>query len=117
MKKTGIFILAIALLCMTSGEILARPSHHHHGRHWHHRSYTSIGFVYGMTPRYYYPYHAYVAAIPIQSTTVNYIQRSADEISAPQYWYYCTDPQGYYPYVRECRGSWKKVPPFPSQVN
>lgn len=30
-----------------------------------------------------------------------------------QYWYYCRDPEGYYPYVRECRGRWEPVEPTP----
>lgn len=28
----------------------------------------------------------------------------------PQYWYYCADPAGYYPYVPQCRGYWQRVP-------
>ena len=27
-----------------------------------------------------------------------------------QYWYYCTNPQGYYPTVPECRPGWQRVP-------
>jgi hypothetical protein len=29
------------------------------------------------------------------------------------YWYYCTNPQGYYPYVQECLGTWHALPPAP----
>jgi hypothetical protein len=32
---------------------------------------------------------------------------------APQYWYYCANPTGYYPYVAQCQGSWQKVPASP----
>jgi hypothetical protein len=28
-----------------------------------------------------------------------------------QYWYYCTDPQGYYPYVTDCPSGWLQVVP------
>ena len=37
--------------------------------------------------------------------------------SEPQqsYWYYCQDPQGYYPYVRNCPGGWQQVLPTPPQ--
>jgi hypothetical protein len=31
----------------------------------------------------------------------------------PGYWYYCNNPQGYYPYVRECTGEWQNVPANP----
>jgi hypothetical protein len=30
-----------------------------------------------------------------------------------QYWYYCDDPSGYYPYVRECAAAWEPVPTVP----
>lgn len=31
---------------------------------------------------------------------------------APEsYWYYCADPQGYYPYVKSCPLGWQKVAP------
>jgi hypothetical protein len=29
------------------------------------------------------------------------------------YWYYCSNPQGYYPYVRQCTGQWETVPATP----
>jgi hypothetical protein len=27
------------------------------------------------------------------------------------YWYYCTDPAGYYPYVQRCKVAWTPVVP------
>jgi len=29
---------------------------------------------------------------------------------APQTWYYCSDPAGYYPYVTQCNTGWQVVP-------
>jgi hypothetical protein len=29
----------------------------------------------------------------------------------PNYWYFCQDPQGYYPYVKKCPKGWTKVIP------
>lgn len=29
----------------------------------------------------------------------------------PSYWYYCTQPAGYYPYVQQCSQPWMKVVP------
>ena len=29
-------------------------------------------------------------------------------------WYYCEDGKGYYPYVKECPGGWKRVPASPA---
>lgn len=31
----------------------------------------------------------------------------------PQYWAYCQNPEGYYPYVQECFGGWVPVVPAP----
>ncbi len=31
------------------------------------------------------------------------------------YWYYCDNPQGYYPYVQQCPGGWRQVVPSPPQ--
>jgi hypothetical protein len=31
--------------------------------------------------------------------------------AASQYWYYCQNPAGYYPYVQQCTTNWQPVPP------
>jgi hypothetical protein len=31
----------------------------------------------------------------------------------PQYWAYCQNPEGYYPYVQDCPGGWVPVVPAP----
>lgn len=31
----------------------------------------------------------------------------------PQYWYYCANPAGYYPYVPQCPVGWQRVPATP----
>ena len=33
-----------------------------------------------------------------------------DQPYAPQTWYYCSDPAGYYPYVTQCNVGWQTVP-------
>ena len=30
-----------------------------------------------------------------------------------QVWYYCPNPQGYYPYVAQCYSGWQAVPATP----
>lgn len=54
---------------------------------------------------YYYPAPATV----IQQPPV-YVQ-PAPSSEEQQYWYYCQNPQGYYPYVKECPKGWMKVVP------
>ncbi|MDR0775840.1 MAG: hypothetical protein LBE81_04280 [Azonexus sp.] len=38
-----------------------------------------------------------------------YIERNMPRSNA--FWYYCRDPAGYYPYVKECREGWLAVLP------
>ena len=32
-------------------------------------------------------------------------------------WYYCNNPDGYYPYVKHCNSAWQAVPPTPPPQN
>jgi hypothetical protein len=76
--------------------------------------------MFNMNP-WYYPYYSYaypyayqaVVSAPIPTA---YVQRSSDDAPDQQFWYYCTKPQGYFPYVRECQGKWQKVIPFPVET-
>jgi hypothetical protein len=74
----------------------------HHGRHdgrvgW----WWIVGSVW-----YFYPIRIEPYPDPYQPPVV-----VVPELPAPpQYWYYCTDPAGYYPYVAQCRVNWQRVP-------
>jgi hypothetical protein len=63
-------------------------------------------------PYYYsYPYYPYY-----QPPVINQQQSPVYVEPAPQqeeqnYWYYCPNPQGYYPYVQQCPKGWLKVIP------
>jgi hypothetical protein len=54
---------------------------------------------------------------PAQPST--YIQQDVQPAPAPApqqgYWYYCSDAQAYYPYVKECPGGWQRVSPQPAR--
>jgi hypothetical protein len=54
----------------------------------------------------YYPY-PYV----IRDDPPVYIQPPAAAPSPTTYWYYCTDPPGYFPYVENCSRPWISVVP------
>jgi hypothetical protein len=97
---------------------------YHRGYHGvHHRGYYGgtrvfIGGWWG--PSYTYPYpcpypYPYYATPPvvIQQQPQEYIQQGA---APPQqnYWYYCQNPQGYYPYIKECPTGWLQVVPQPA---
>lgn len=128
MRKRG-----VALLLMFAGAMaVAMPSWgrgygHHHG-HSHARVGVYLGVPlgfgyswYGAPPYYAYPSYSYPSpyyyqppAVIRQETQV-YIERSAPQASpaAEAYWHYCNNPQGYYPYVKECPGGWMRVTPTP----
>lgn len=69
-------------------------------------------------PYYYYhsPLYSYPQTIIVPTTPPVYIQRQDAQLAQPQanYWYYCRDADGYYPYVRDCPGGWMQVAPQPS---
>jgi len=78
--------------------------------YWSYPGYPYYGYPY---PRYYAPYGyaPYYAPYPAYSPAASlpYVERSQN--AAPAYWYYCTAPSGYYPYVKNCSKSWVKVRP------
>jgi hypothetical protein len=49
---------------------------------------------------YYYPC----------ADTYSYPDYGYDQAYPAQYWYYCSDPAGYYPYVTQCNTGWQTVP-------
>lgn len=56
-----------------------------------------------------YPYPTYIA--PILGV------QEAPPAPPPQpVWYYCTNPEGYYPYVTACPGGWARVPAEPQDA-
>ena len=57
-------------------------------------------------PYYYYPPTVVVSPPPAPPV---YVERERAE----DYWYYCEQERGYYPYVKQCPGGWKRVPPAP----
>lgn len=70
-------------------------------------------------PSPYYPYHSpyyyppTIITVPVTPPT--YIQQSPQTAQQypPGYWYYCNNPKGYYPYVKQCSESWQQVEPVP----
>ena len=102
-----------------------------HGGHsgWH--DHTAVGFYLGWPYLggwgwpYYYDYYGgyydpYYARDRYPYTDHTIVQYSAPAPpAAPDAYYYCADPQGYYPYVQNCSGGWQSVPtaPPPSWAN
>lgn len=63
---------------------------------------------------YYPPVYAYPPAVVVPSTPPVYIQQETQPIPAQtNYWYYCKNPDGYYPYIKDCPAGWLPVSPIP----
>ncbi|MBI5581448.1 MAG: hypothetical protein HY895_20030 [Deltaproteobacteria bacterium] len=109
MKTVAAILVIIGLLLVTPASGVAGSSTRY-----------SFGFNFGLGPGYYGPYgwgpwpywgppYAYPAPMVVvpQQPQV-YVQRNQPESG---YWYYCQNPQGYYPYIKSCPGGWMKVVP------
>jgi len=88
------------------------------------------GFGYGYGWGYPYPYYAppyyYPPVVAVPSAPPQYIEQGQDgpvdmgggagaAAPAPEqaFWYHCSQPDGYYPYIKACPGGWQKVPAQP----
>ena len=80
--------------------------HWQHGHWWHGGHGDRLGWWWIVGPTWYfypapiYPYpNPYVPPVIVQPQ--------------PNYWYYCNNPAGYYPYVADCLVPWQPVPAQP----
>ena len=62
-------------------------------------------------PSYYDPYYQYYAPPPAVIQQPQGYVEPAPQPEEQSYWYFCTNPQGYYPYVKKCPKGWMKVVP------
>jgi hypothetical protein len=92
-----------------------------HG-YWNHGWHDGrFGWWWAVGPGYWYYYDRpfYPYPEPYDTTVIVEPQEPAPAppptVVAPheQYWYYCKDPKGYYPYVSACKDDWEQVPTTP----
>ncbi|SFK96757.1 hypothetical protein SAMN05216302_102322 [Nitrosomonas aestuarii] len=79
----------------------------------------SYPYRYGYRSPYYYPRaYAYPSPVIIPRTPPVYIQRETPVTASTQpqtnYWHYCRNPEGYYPYIKQCPEGWLQVAPQPT---
>jgi hypothetical protein len=135
MKKTlcAVLIAALLLLAVPPGSDAGyrRGYGHGHGRtHVYGSFWIGPRFWYGPPawgPRYYwggpvvvappYPAYGYYPAPPVivQQPPPVFVQ--PENAEPENYWYYCEESQGYYPYVRSCPGGWMRVVPETTPPN
>lgn len=123
MKKVMGIVLALIVVAMT----ISQPAHADRGRHGGHGGGHGGGHIglfvgpgwwgpgwWGPYPYYpYYPYYYSPPPVIVEQPSDIYVQ-PAPSAEENLYWYYCKDPQGYYPTVKRCPDGWMKVVP-PSQ--
>ncbi len=109
MKLNARKLVIAALLGFAATGAWADHGHHFHG---HFGVFIGAPWPWFYPPYYYYPPVYYPPVVTVPASPPVYIEQGG---SAPetQYWYYCDQGQGYYPYVKECPGGWKKVVPSP----
>jgi hypothetical protein len=104
----------------------------HYGARHHSRARVDIIIGAPVTGSWGYPgyysrpphyIHSYPPVIAMQSSPPPvYIERGdgpgenqEDQMQRlPPAYYYCSNPQGYYPYIRACPGGWQQLPAQPS---
>jgi len=103
-----------------------------HGHDRHHFGGSGFGFgfwdpwwgwgpvqYWGYPYPYYYPYYypPYPAYYPPPPEPLPQAPVQAAGAPPQQFWYYCDNPQGYYPYVANCNSAWRQVTPTPQSGN
>jgi len=111
-RRVALFVGAAAFCAVITDASAHRP-----------RARVGIGFHFGgplyspwwfyPPPVYHYPYPLVVERAPV------YIERgdvpAQAQPATPHYWYYCSELDTYFPYVKDCPGIWKRVVPYPPQ--
>ena len=110
-------ILQVMFLLVQPAEVLGR----YYGRY----GFGWWGYPYGWGYPYWwgYPYYPYpypypyydpyyyggYGQPPVPPQGVTPPSQSGQQ--QPSYWYFCQNPEGYYPYVKNCPGGWMAVVP------
>ena len=121
MKRLICVSLLVVLMLVVSA-VSGQAFRHGGGRGWGPGWGPVIGFGLGVglweLAHPYYPAYSYPQPVIIQQAPPDiYIQQAPQPAPAvaqgQAYWYYCQDPQGYYPYITNCPKGWLKVVPTP----
>ncbi len=77
------------------------------------RVFFDIGIPFGVAPAPWWgpPYAYAYPAPPVIVQPPPVYEQAAPPAPSPTYWYYCPNPQGYYPYISQCPSGWMRVVP------
>ena len=118
MKKLIYMSLLVLILLMTAVSGQAERHGHGWGPGWGPVLGLGLGLGLWELSHPYYSGYYYPPPVVIQQQSPDVYIQSAPQFAPapspePAYWYYCPDPQGYYPYVKQCLKGWMKVVPTP----
>lgn len=122
MRKVMRIILTLVISAMVFSQPVYADRGGHGGGHGGRHGGGNVGIGLYVGPGWWfpgwwgYPYNPYYYSPPpviVERSPEIYVQ-PAPAAEAPLYWYYCKNPQGYYPTVKRCPDGWMKVVP-PSQ--
>ena len=124
-KYLRISLTTVMMICMFA--IPGRADHYRYygggGPGWW--PILGLGLVLGIyelsRPSYASPYYSQPPVIIHQQAPNVYVQPAPQYAPAPpapesNYWYFCRESNGYYPYVKQCPQGWMKVVPTPPSV-
>jgi hypothetical protein len=95
----GSVVMALALLLLA----LPVPSE----AYWHGGYHVAVPLWVG--PGGGWPPYYYSPGPPVIVQQPPVYESSAPVSQAPVYWYYCQNPQGYYPNIQHCSTGWMQV--------
>jgi hypothetical protein len=86
-----------------------------HQGHWHHGPHNGrLGWWWIVGPSWYYypaPVYPYPEPYYYPPALIGTVPPLPGQPT--QYWYYCSDPPGYYPYIPQCNVMWQAVAAWP----
>jgi hypothetical protein len=121
MKTNKLVLAFVFLLASAAGNMAWAHGHAHVGIYFGGPVFWPGYYSAPYYGPYYSPYYgpSYNTTTIITEPAPVYIEQAPRPAPAPapssssNSWYYCNNPDGYYPYVKDCPSGWQRVAPQP----